>query len=261
MLKRSERKKTLASEYAKVNANPTVKTCVQIGVMLVDMLIMLLIICNMFAFCLPNGSWINIVQGSSMDPTMHSGQILFTDNAHYERGDVVTAHIPEYGIQQAPERADMILVKRVIGVPGDRLVIERDGVYVNGEKLDEPYLSDAAVLASYAENKCTSVLLEDGEYFLLGDNRGASYDSRDFGIVTADDIMYKQSTSPTTNFYLKLAFIIAVLAFNIFLYLLIEFVLTECVYWVIYGKKANGNNVPFHTTSETVFLKGDNKKK
>jgi hypothetical protein len=155
----------------------------------------------------------------------------------------------------------MILVKRVIGIPGDRLVIERDGVYINGEKLDEPYLSDAAVLASYTDNKCTSVLLEDGEYFLLGDNRGASYDSRDFGIVHADDIMYKQSASPTTNFYLKLAFIIAVLAFNIFLYLLIEFVLTECVYWVIYRKKANGNNVPVHTTSETVFLKGDNKKK
>jgi signal peptidase I len=263
-------RRAVFSEYAKVNANMFVKSVVQAAVILIDLFIMFVLIWNMFTYFIPNGSWINIVDGSSMDPTMHSGQIIYTEiPSEFDRGDIVTVRMNERAISQRPEYKDIILVKRIIGMPGDRLIIDEHGdVYVNGEMLTEEYLTDEAKMFTYQNGKCNSVLLGADEYFLMGDNREVSYDSRSFGIVNYDDLMYEQSDVPTTNFWLKLVLVLLVLALDIFLYSLIEFVLTECAYWVIYGrrikkdKETSSDSAEFNnviTTSETVILKGDNK--
>ena len=131
------------------------------------------------------------------------------------------------------------MVKRVVGVPGDRIIINETGVYINDVLYDEDYLTDAAKNATYAENKYNSVLLDNNEYFIMGDNREVSYDSRSFGVVTSDHVLYKQSAEPTRNFYVKLAFVAIALVLDIFLYALVEFILTECAYALFFKNKAN----------------------
>jgi signal peptidase I len=253
----------LSHEYAQVNANPVAKAFIQIAVMMVDIFILFVLVWNMFHFFIPPGSWINIVDGNSMYPTMHSGQILFTDvSGKIERGDVITAKTPQYAINQNPDYEGMVIVKRVVGVPGDRIVIDQTGVYVNGELLVEDYLTDSAKYETYIENKCNSVRLDNGEYFIMGDNRGVSYDSRSFGVVNEDEILYKQSETPTNNFYLKLVLIVLMFVLDAFLYSLVEFILTECAYGLFFNRKKNDHVInsddAVANTIETVILKGDN---
>lgn len=258
-------RKSKAREYAQVNSNPLTKGIVQALITVVDLFIMFVLIWNMFAIFIPSGSWINIVDGSSMFPTMNSGQIIFSDTSKnaIERGDIITAYMPEYAWREHPEKKGKIIVKRVIGVPGDRLVINEKGIFINGSLLKEDYLTDDARANTFQNNACNSVLLSDDEYFVLGDNRAASYDSRGFGVVRRSDILYEQSTKPTSSFYWRLMLVIIMLALNLAIYMLVEFVLTECAYGILYHKQIRGlkSDANIETTEtntkETIDLKGD----
>jgi signal peptidase I len=79
------------------------------------------------------------------------------------------------------------LIKRVIGMPGDSILIRNETVYVNGEKINEPYLGSATIGEVSIES------IPDNEYFLMGDNRSHSTDSRDnrIGTVSGDSIVGK----------------------------------------------------------------------
>ena len=76
------------------------------------------------------------------------------------------------------------LVKRIIGVPGDEIEFKNGYVYVNGNKVDEPYLT----VVTAAKGLPYPLIVPDGTYFCLGDNRTVSYDSRDFGCVPYEKI-------------------------------------------------------------------------
>lgn len=251
-------------EYDEVNSHPIAKFLIQTVVMIVDIMIVLVLMWNMFTLFIPYGSWINFVDGKSMYPTMDSGQVIFSDTSAttIERGDIVTTYASDYAKQKDPKYEEALLVKRVIGIPGDRLVIQADGVYINGILYDEPYLTDEAKATTYEDGKINSVLLDDGEYFVMGDNRSASFDSRSFGIITRDDILYRQSETPTAGFWLKTTLVILMLALDVFLYFLVEFIMTELAYAIFFSKKkTNEGNTPetLHQTHETVILKGDKK--
>ena len=73
-------------------------------------------------------------------------------------------------------------------------------MYVNDQLLIEDYLSDEAAKKTYEVGKINCVELGENEYFVMGDNRGASLDSRTFGAIASDDIFYKQSETPTLRF-------------------------------------------------------------
>lgn len=96
-----------------------------------------------------------------------------------QRGQVVVFH-PD------PERRQDPLIKRVIGLPGDLLEVREGGVFVNGQRLDEPYVHG---LATVCFHPCGQVWLEPNDYFVLGDNRPNSRDSRVFGPVHLDQII------------------------------------------------------------------------
>ena len=120
------------------------------------------------------------VEGPSMAPTLGGGQYLLIDKvgpviAEPRRGDVVVFHVPGH------EHLDF--VKRVIGLPGDTVRIADGRVFLNGEALDEPYLvhGDADDLAP--------TTVPPGAYFVLGDNRPESTDSRRFGVVPAGHVV------------------------------------------------------------------------
>jgi signal peptidase I len=124
------------------------------------------------------------IDGTSMEPNLHDGQYVIVNKTAYwfgrnpNRGDVI--------IFNAPDQPQYDRVKRVIGLPGDTVDVKPDGtVYVNGKLLDEPYLP--------AHHSGTSGVwtVPEGEYFVMGDNRSVSYDSREGGTVPRDKIIGK----------------------------------------------------------------------
>ncbi len=127
--------------------------------------------------------WLPVLQiyGSSMTPTLQDGEIIFTmKNTDFETGDIVAFYYN-----------NKILVKRVIAGPGDWVNMDEDGtVYVNGEELEEPYLSEKA----YGE--CNIELpyqVPDSKIFVMGDHRSTSVDSRNtaVGCVSEEQIVGK----------------------------------------------------------------------
>lgn len=119
---------------------------------------------------------ISIVEGDSMAPNFHSGEVVITDRWHYlfgspRRGDPVVLRFPG-----DPEHTKYI--KRIIGLPNEKIEIRDGFIYINGKKLDEPYLP-----AGLETNPSLVRQLRADDYFLLGDNRSNSSDSRIWGIA------------------------------------------------------------------------------
>lgn len=112
------------------------------------------------------------VPSSSMEPTLRPGNVRFTYNLPYTFGDPV----PERGtiVVFYDEEVDLLLVKRLIGVSGDEVAVKDGGVYVNGEKLDEPYVQGTTVDSGNGP----IYNVPEGYFFALGDNREGSWDSR-----------------------------------------------------------------------------------
>jgi signal peptidase I len=118
-----------------------------------------------------------IVRGPSMQPTFWTDQRVIVNRAAYyfgspARGDVIVLHNPSN-----PEDDD--LIKRVIGLPGETVEIREGRVHINGVLIDEPYIK--AVECRRCINKAWVLGAE--EYFVMGDNRNDSRDSRDFNAI------------------------------------------------------------------------------
>jgi len=122
---------------------------------------------------------LSIVDGVSMEPNFHNGEYLIIDRWHYNfgepsRGDAVVLKFPG-----DPEHKKYI--KRIIGLPGERIEIREGNVYINGQMLNEAYIpASVQTLADQPINR----VMEPEEYFIMGDNRMNSNDSRIWG--TAD---------------------------------------------------------------------------
>lgn len=124
-----------------------------------------------------------VVDGQSMEPNLHTGQFLIVSRLVYKFG--------------APQRGDIIVfdfpgnpaddyVKRVIGLPGDTVTIQAGQIFINGNRLDEPYLPDERMLPTQGR-----WVVPEESYFVLGDNRAHSSDSRSWGMLPQDAIIGK----------------------------------------------------------------------
>jgi signal peptidase I len=117
-----------------------------------------------------------VVNGASMSPTLETGQYLVVDQLTYHltdpsRGDVI--------VFRFPQDTSKFFIKRIIGLPGETITISGQEVTISGKDskeiiLEEPYIE--LTKESFTETK-----LDDDEYFVMGDNRGASLDSRIWG--------------------------------------------------------------------------------
>ncbi len=113
------------------------------------------------------------VDGSSMCDTLQDGEVMLVTKPEYLLGD------PQFGdvvICKYPGRTENF-VKRVMGLPGDEIAIINNVVYRNGEALDEPYLTPQRNDNGFSMEPFK---LGDGEYFVMGDNRDNSHDSRNY---------------------------------------------------------------------------------
>lgn len=127
---------------------------------------------------------ITMVHGPSMYPTLKDGDNLLTSKVTYvfsepERGDII--------VLQAPDSPGEDYIKRIVGMPGDHLVISEGRVYINDELLDEPYLNGVST------NGAEDVIIPNGYYFVMGDNRDESRDSRTdkVGLISRNSIVGK----------------------------------------------------------------------
>jgi signal peptidase I len=120
------------------------------------------------------------VEGQSMEPNLHNNERLIIEKISYRfhpphRGDIVVIRMPN--------RHSDPLIKRVVGLPGETIEIRDGHVYINGQMLNEPYLEQL----TYGDTG--PHVIAPGYIFVLGDNRGASNDSRSFGEVTISSIV------------------------------------------------------------------------
>jgi len=119
------------------------------------------------------------VEGTSMLPRLEDHDRLFINKFVYhiesiQRGDVVVFHYP-----RDPEKS---YIKRVIGLPGDRIWIDRGSVWLNGIPLRETYVPER-----YRDSRSMAeMVIPDDTYFMMGDHRSISSDSREFGPVERD---------------------------------------------------------------------------
>ncbi len=125
------------------------------------------------------------VDGPSMEPSFYTSQRVIVSRVNFmladpERGDILVFQSPDNPGISPP------LIKRVIGLPGETVDIHDNHVYINGNELDEPYINEEN---STSQGRNNPVTLGPDEYFVMGDNRNHSRDSRIFGPVNRSTII------------------------------------------------------------------------
>lgn len=129
------------------------------------------------------------INGISMEPTFLDEDVFLVEKlsllfAPPKRGQIMQIYLPEF---------NEVVVKRIIGLPGEQITIKQNSVFITNAnqqtwKLDEPYLADNITTKSRFLVAETYPILKDFEYFVLGDNRADSSDSRSYGFVQRTDI-------------------------------------------------------------------------
>ncbi|MCS6812452.1 MAG: signal peptidase I [Cyanobacteria bacterium] len=127
------------------------------------------------------------IPSNSMEPTLKVGDRLVVEKVSYrfhlpQRGDIVVFEPPEQ-LLQFGYRKQQVFIKRVIGLPGQRIAVRSGRVWVNGQPLEEPYIAAAPTY------QLPDIQVPSGTVFVMGDNRNNSNDSHVWGFLPIDNIV------------------------------------------------------------------------
>ena len=123
------------------------------------------------------------VNGSSMYSTLHDGDIMLLNRLEYKRNGVKRFDIVVI------KNNNTHIIKRIIGLPGDNVEIKNNALYINGQKQEEPFLDKGTYTADFSISETYNVSsVPNHSYFVLGDNREESMDSRLIGFIDEDNI-------------------------------------------------------------------------
>ena len=174
------------------------------------------ILCVLVAIIIIKGFFFEIrwIPSASMHPTLIEGDRVLVNvfskyKKNYERGDIMIFYPPSETLENTPFKVlsrltgifckDIAYIKRIIGLPGEKLEIKIDSmgvnrVYINDEPLEEDYIKNPLDFPDCTENMyCGPLYLGEDEYFMMGDNRGNSQDSRYWGILKGNRFIGKAS--------------------------------------------------------------------
>ncbi|MEO8970230.1 MAG: signal peptidase I [Ktedonobacteraceae bacterium] len=126
------------------------------------------------------------VDGVSMEPNLHNTERILVDKWSYlfhppQRGDII--------VFVAPPDPSADYVKRIIALPGDIITIRNTTVIVDGDTLNETYIAPSRQGNPFAYKQLSNIIVPSNDYFVLGDNRAQSSDSRDWGFVPRNNIV------------------------------------------------------------------------
>lgn len=127
------------------------------------------------------------VSGNSMFPTYHNNDFLVTEKISYRFGEPKRGEVI---VLKNPRDESVDFIKRIIALPGDTIKIENSSVYVNGQLLNETYLpANTPTHAGAFLTEGTTIKAGPNQFFVLGDNRDHSSDSREWGSATKEEII------------------------------------------------------------------------
>ena len=192
-------KEKIKSYFTKENIKKELKECIET----IAFVLVALIIIRFFIF------EPRVIPSASMHPTLIEKDRLIIERysrffTSPKRGDIIVFYPPQETLKNdwlsVLERLtglfckDIAYIKRVIGEPNDFVEVKKEadetfGVYVNGERLEEPYIQSPYEYPRCREEMFCSIKLGEDEYFVMGDNRGNSYDSRFWGPVKKERII------------------------------------------------------------------------
>ena len=149
----------------------------------VSTIIFIIAVTVLFDLALPR----SLVDGQSMEPTLQHNDRLVISRVNYllgspQRGDIIVMN----AVVQRDADKGIMLIKRVIGLPGETIEIRNQQVWIDGDLIAEPYTAEVCTI-----RKCSDQVwnLAEDEYFVMGDNRNHSNDSRSFDAVPFDHIV------------------------------------------------------------------------
>lgn len=164
--------------------------------------IVLTIVTITTTFVVPKAQWDSaniiergklVIRGDSMEPTIKNGQIVYVSDVQTERGSIVA--VKSHSTLKYPNTDNPVLLKRVVGLPGETVEITAEGVLIDSKLLEEEYSSNVNKTL-LDTNDFQEIVLSDNEYFLLGDNRETSFDSRNIGAFNSSKFLYGITLEP-----------------------------------------------------------------